>query len=42
LSARALAHYDARANTPLQDLYLKEINDKDVELSFHNVKDWSD
>jgi len=42
LSARALAHYDAMANTPLQDLYLKEISEKGVELSFQNIKDWSD
>lgn len=42
LTARALAKYDALSNTPLLEFYLGKFQEMGVEISFHNIKDWSD
>ena len=42
LCARALAYYDGQMNTSLQAEFFKVISEKGVELSFINVKDWTD
>ena len=42
LCARALAFYDGQMNTSLKAKFFKAIAEKGVELTFINVKDWTD
>lgn len=42
LAARALAYVDGKSGTAFQTLYLKELSTRGFEISFVNVKDWTD
>ena len=40
--ALALAHYDGQMNTSLCTIYSEVLSEKEVKISFLNIKDWTD
>ena len=40
--ALALEYYDGQMNTPLLTTYSEMLSEKDVKISFLNIKDWTD